>query len=352
MTLRRQHLRGDGGDRRAARSRRHRADGGVLAGMRARGGRLFFLGVGGSAANCFARGQRLPQARRLRGLCAHRQRLRAHRAHERRRLGDVFVEWLKGSRLRRRGRGVRPVGRRRRSRAEHQPAIWCARSNTPTGRAPRSSASSAATAATPRRSPTPCVVVPTVNPRARDAAHGGVSGGGLASARLASGAARRRRRSGSRGPADGRRAVFLDRDGVLNRAYVRDGMPHPPASARCARDPARACRRRSRGCARAGFRLIVVTNQPDVARGTQTPGGRRGDARAALAARCRSTKSASATMTTPTAASAASRSPGCSDRGRRAADLRRELHGRRSLARHRSRPARRLHDVLIDRRLR
>ena len=27
-----------------------------------------------------------------------------------------------------------------------------------------------------------------------------------------------------------RRAIFLDRDGVLNRAVVRDGKPYPPAS--------------------------------------------------------------------------------------------------------------------------
>ena len=27
-----------------------------------------------------------------------------------------------------------------------------------------------------------------------------------------------------------KRAVFLDRDGVLNRAVVRDGKPYPPAS--------------------------------------------------------------------------------------------------------------------------
>ena len=32
---------------------------------------------------------------------------------------------------------------------------------------------------------------------------------------------------GDRGPAH-RVAVFLDRDGVLNRAVVRDGVPHPP----------------------------------------------------------------------------------------------------------------------------
>ncbi len=28
---------------------------------------------------------------------------------------------------------------------------------------------------------------------------------------------------------EGRRAVFLDRDGVLNRPVVRQGKPYPPA---------------------------------------------------------------------------------------------------------------------------
>jgi D-glycero-D-manno-heptose 1,7-bisphosphate phosphatase len=66
-----------------------------------------------------------------------------------------------------------------------------------------------------------------------------------------------------------RRAVFLDRDGVLNEAEVRSGLPHPPASVEELKvfpDAASAL-----GCLKeAGFLLIVVTNQPDVARGTQT----------------------------------------------------------------------------------
>ena len=65
------------------------------------------------------------------------------------------------------------------------------------------------------------------------------------------------------------RAVFLDRDGVLNRAVVRDGKPYPPASAAemeiVAGAPAALARLRDRG-----FLLLVVTNQPDVARGTQS----------------------------------------------------------------------------------
>ncbi len=65
------------------------------------------------------------------------------------------------------------------------------------------------------------------------------------------------------------RAVFLDRDGVINRAVVRDGKPYPPAGladmeilpgVKMALSALRA----------QGWLLIVVTNQPDVARGTKS----------------------------------------------------------------------------------
>jgi len=65
------------------------------------------------------------------------------------------------------------------------------------------------------------------------------------------------------------RAVFLDRDGVLNAITVRDGVPHPPDSAAelwLLPGVVEACL----SLRTAGFMLIVVTNQPDVARGTQT----------------------------------------------------------------------------------
>jgi len=63
--------------------------------------------------------------------------------------------------------------------------------------------------------------------------------------------------------------VFLDRDGVLNEAVVRDGKPYPPSSVHelTIYPEAASALRRLKG---AGFDLIVVTNQPDVARGTQT----------------------------------------------------------------------------------
>lgn len=65
-----------------------------------------------------------------------------------------------------------------------------------------------------------------------------------------------------------RRAVFLDRDGVINEPVVREGKPYPPASVAAFHiypDVAPACKRLKD----AGFLLIVATNQPDVGRGTQ-----------------------------------------------------------------------------------
>ena len=63
------------------------------------------------------------------------------------------------------------------------------------------------------------------------------------------------------------RAVFLDRDGVINHAFVRSGKPFPPNNFNDFKI--------IDGVAEAlhnlrinNFKLIIVTNQPDVARGT------------------------------------------------------------------------------------
>jgi D-sedoheptulose 7-phosphate isomerase len=66
-----------------------------------------------------------------------------------------------------------------------------------------------------------------------------------------------------------RPAVFLDRDGVLNRASVRDGKPFPPAGPEEFELLPQAASSLLDLKAR-GFDLYVVTNQPDVARGNQT----------------------------------------------------------------------------------
>ncbi|MEH2483597.1 D-glycero-D-manno-heptose 1,7-bisphosphate phosphatase [Nitrobacteraceae bacterium AZCC 2146] len=63
------------------------------------------------------------------------------------------------------------------------------------------------------------------------------------------------------------RAIFLDRDGVLNHPVIREGKSYPPARVEDLeiyeglRDPLQRLKDR-------GFVLIVVTNQPDVGRGT------------------------------------------------------------------------------------
>lgn len=65
-----------------------------------------------------------------------------------------------------------------------------------------------------------------------------------------------------------RRAVFLDRDGVLNRPVVRNGKPFPPDSLE-EFEILPGVPQAVSAIRNLGFRLFVVTNQPDVARGTQ-----------------------------------------------------------------------------------
>lgn len=63
--------------------------------------------------------------------------------------------------------------------------------------------------------------------------------------------------------------MFLDRDGVLIRAFVRDDVPRPAASL----DELELLPGVAEALASlraAGFLLICVTNQPDIARGTVT----------------------------------------------------------------------------------
>jgi len=64
-------------------------------------------------------------------------------------------------------------------------------------------------------------------------------------------------------------AIFLDRDGIINRAIVREGMPYPPVKP----DEMELLPWTLRSFAKlqsAGYMLIGVTNQPDVARGKQS----------------------------------------------------------------------------------
>ncbi len=63
------------------------------------------------------------------------------------------------------------------------------------------------------------------------------------------------------------RAVFLDRDGVINRAIVRNGQPFSPSTV----DEVTILPQVDEACEllkKNGFHLVVVTNQPEVGRGT------------------------------------------------------------------------------------
>lgn len=63
-----------------------------------------------------------------------------------------------------------------------------------------------------------------------------------------------------------KRAVFLDRDGVLTRSLVRDGKGFAPRTLKefeILPEAGEACR----SLKKAGYLLIVATNQPDVGRG-------------------------------------------------------------------------------------
>jgi D-glycero-D-manno-heptose 1,7-bisphosphate phosphatase len=65
------------------------------------------------------------------------------------------------------------------------------------------------------------------------------------------------------------KAVFLDRDGVLNKAVVIDGKPYPPSSM----EEFEICPyviESLEMTSAAGFLNIVVTNQPDVRTGKQS----------------------------------------------------------------------------------
>ena len=159
-----------------------------------RGGRLFFLGVGGSAGNA-ARGERLPQARGFEAYAPtdNVSELTARTNDEG--WDTVFAAWLRGQPAARRGRAVRVLGRRRQPREEHQPE--------PGARARLAREVGAAIVGVVGRDggytatvADACVIVPTVNPDTDHAARRGVPGGRLAPAGVAPGAQERARPSG------------------------------------------------------------------------------------------------------------------------------------------------------------
>jgi D-glycero-D-manno-heptose 1,7-bisphosphate phosphatase len=62
------------------------------------------------------------------------------------------------------------------------------------------------------------------------------------------------------------RAIFLDRDGVINRVVVTNGLPHAPLSM-SEFELHQGVGEAISAMSNAGFKIIVTTNQPDVAKG-------------------------------------------------------------------------------------
>jgi D-glycero-D-manno-heptose 1,7-bisphosphate phosphatase len=66
-----------------------------------------------------------------------------------------------------------------------------------------------------------------------------------------------------------RKAIFLDRDGVLNKAIVINGKPYPPSTIN-ELEILEGVYEGIELLRHSGYKLIVITNQPDVARGLTT----------------------------------------------------------------------------------
>jgi D-glycero-D-manno-heptose 1,7-bisphosphate phosphatase len=63
-----------------------------------------------------------------------------------------------------------------------------------------------------------------------------------------------------------KKAIFLDRDGVINEAQIIDGIPNPPKNVREVRILP-GVKKAVQYLKNANYEIIVVTNQPDIARG-------------------------------------------------------------------------------------
>ena len=296
-----------GGGHRPARRRCDRADGATCSRAFASAqGRLFFLGVGGSAGNC---SHAVNDFRKIAGIEAYAptdnvSELTARTNDEG--WETVFVEWLKTSRLSANDMlFVFSVGGGNLEK-NVSPNLVRALQYAQTvgaqvvGVVGRDGGYTAKVADA-------CVIVPTVNPdtvtphaEAFQAVvwHLLVSHPALKVSDRPNGSPHRLKR-----------AVFLDRDGVINRAVVRDGKPYPPRSlgevevvarrADALRAPARSRLRADRRHEPAG-RCARHAGRGVPSRRSTT----------GLRPSCRSTTSWSAITTTPTGCACRKPKPG------------------------------------------
>jgi D-sedoheptulose 7-phosphate isomerase len=244
----------------------------LLASTRAAGGRLFILGVGGSAANA---SHAVNDFRKIAGMEAYAptdnvSELTARANDEG--WSTIFDSWLRTSRLRREdlllifsvggGNLEQNVSPNLVAALKFAKSVG-AKSIGVVGRDGGYTAKMADV----------CVLIPTVNsshitPHAE--AFQAVVWHLLVSHPAVKMEATKWESMSSVGLGGGKnRAVFLDRDGVINRAFVVDGKPLPPPTPQDL-EILPGVLEALQALKQAGFKLLVVTNQPDVGRGKLT----------------------------------------------------------------------------------
>jgi D-sedoheptulose 7-phosphate isomerase len=241
---------------------------GLLANVRAQGGRLFILGVGGSAANA---SHAVNDFRKIAGIEAYAPtdnvaELTARANDEG--WASIFDSWLRTSKLRSEDlllifsvgggnveQNVSPnlVAALKFAKSVGAKII---------GVVGRDGGYTATVADA-------CVLIPTVNP-AHITPHAEAFQAVVWHLLVSHPAVKTQSTKWEAiSPGGKHRAVFLDRDGVINRAFVREGKPFPPATLEefeILPGVAEALRELKQQ----GYILLVVTNQPDISRGTQS----------------------------------------------------------------------------------
>jgi D-sedoheptulose 7-phosphate isomerase len=242
----------------------------ILVRVRDAGGRLFFLGVGGSAGNC---GHAVNDFRKIVGIEAYTptdnvSELIARTNYEG--WETVFVEWLKTSRLKATDAVfVFSVGGGDLEK-NVSPNLVRVLQYAKEIRAKILGVVGRDGGYTAKVGDAVCIV-PTVNPNAvtpHSEAFQAIIWHLLVAHPLLKGTANEVGRD-TLTVRSAQPAIFLDRDGVLNEVIIRNGKPDSP------RGPneliiAKGTRAALEELKREGFLLIVVTNQPNVMRGKTT----------------------------------------------------------------------------------
>ncbi len=241
---------------------------GLLVSTRAAGGRLFILGVGGSAANA---SHAVNDFRKIAGIEAYAptdnvSELTARTNDEG--WSSIFDSWLRTSRLRANdlllilsvggGNVEQNVSPNLVAALKYAKSVGAKIS----GIVGRDGGYTAKVADA-------CVLIPTVNP-AHITPHTEAFQAVIWHLLVSHPAVKMQATKWESMVSSGKhRAVFLDRDGVINRAFVRDGKPVPPPTLQ-ELEVLPGVPEALRDLKQHGYELLVVTNQPDVGRGKQS----------------------------------------------------------------------------------